>query len=132
LKDWRRINVSFTRAKSKLVIFGSRKTLEGDQLLKGFVELMSGKGWIYNLPKGADTLHCAEGLKEEEQVGSSTGIGRHRKLSKDGKGKGSVAGLLGSKPFAKDILAVSESRKGFHRFLHERQANFRILPDRCV
>ena len=29
LKDWRRINVAFTRAKTKLLVIGSRETLKG-------------------------------------------------------------------------------------------------------
>ncbi|KAL1751935.1 DNA replication factor Dna2-domain-containing protein [Schizophyllum commune] len=58
VKDWRRINVSFTRARAKLVIFGSRKTLQTTPLLKEFFALMEGKGWILPLTPGADTEHA--------------------------------------------------------------------------
>ena len=54
LRDWRRLNVCFTRAKSKLVIFGSRSTLANVQLLSEFFGLIDGRGWTYQLPKGAD------------------------------------------------------------------------------
>jgi DNA replication ATP-dependent helicase Dna2 len=57
LKDWRRLNVSFTRARSKLVIFGSRRTLDNTKLLQDFFELMERNSWIYKLPKGANTSH---------------------------------------------------------------------------
>jgi len=57
LKDWRRINVSFTRARSKLVIFGSRKTLNTTPLMKQFFTLLEEKGWILRLPSGADKMH---------------------------------------------------------------------------
>ncbi|KAJ2918121.1 hypothetical protein MD484_g2295, partial [Candolleomyces efflorescens] len=57
VKDWRRMNVSFTRARSKLVIFGSRKTLKGDALLGQFFELMEGRGWVYELPPNAHLVH---------------------------------------------------------------------------
>jgi DNA replication ATP-dependent helicase Dna2 len=57
LKDWRRLNVSFTRARSKLVIFGSRRTLDNTKLLRDFFELMERNNWIYRLPKGADISH---------------------------------------------------------------------------
>lgn len=58
VKDWRRMNVSFTRAQSKLVIFGSRRTLQSAPLLSEFFTLMSGKGWILQLPPKADIMHA--------------------------------------------------------------------------
>ena len=51
------MNVSFTRARSKLVIFGSRKTLQRDPLLAQFFDLMESQGWILALPAGADVAH---------------------------------------------------------------------------
>lgn len=51
------MNVSFTRARSKLVIFGSRTTLENTLLLQGFFQLMDIKGWVLPLPMGAEILH---------------------------------------------------------------------------
>ncbi|KAJ7863097.1 DNA replication factor Dna2-domain-containing protein [Mycena olivaceomarginata] len=59
IKDWRRMNVSFTRARSKLIIFGSRRTLQTAPLLQEFFELVESRGWILQLPPGADTLHPA-------------------------------------------------------------------------
>lgn len=52
LRDWRRLNVTFTRAKSKLIIIGSRKTLETAEALNEFLKLIDSKGWVYNLPEG--------------------------------------------------------------------------------
>ncbi|THU76580.1 Dna2-domain-containing protein [Dendrothele bispora CBS 962.96] len=57
VKDWRRMNVSFTRARSKLIIIGSRKTLQSVQLLEEFFDLMQGRGWILKLPLRADIIH---------------------------------------------------------------------------
>jgi DNA replication ATP-dependent helicase Dna2 len=51
------MNVSFTRARSKLVIFGSRKTLQAAPLLAEFFELMEGQGWILQLPPNAHKMH---------------------------------------------------------------------------
>ncbi|KAF5339801.1 hypothetical protein D9611_009204 [Ephemerocybe angulata] len=68
VKDWRRMNVSFTRARSKLVIFGSRKTLKSDPLLAQFFELMEGRGWVYELPVGAHVVHKQDLERDEEDA----------------------------------------------------------------
>lgn len=57
LKDWRRINVAFTRAKTKLLVVGSRGTLKGSgeqEMLSRFVRLMEERDWVYDL--GSDAL----------------------------------------------------------------------------
>jgi DNA replication ATP-dependent helicase Dna2 len=57
LKDWRRINVALTRARSKLIIFGSRRTLSSLPVLSEFLDLMQEKGWILSLTPGTERLH---------------------------------------------------------------------------
>jgi len=57
VKDWRRINVSFTRARAKLIVVGSRKTLQNADILAEFFRLMDSRGWILHLPPGAQNLH---------------------------------------------------------------------------
>lgn len=57
MKDWRRLNVSFTRARSKLIIIGSRKTLQGNDLLKKFFDIMDEKKWVLTLEKEAHCIH---------------------------------------------------------------------------
>ena len=55
LKDWRRVNVAITRARSKLVLVGSRKTLlGGGEVLKGLVGICEENGWLWEL--GRDVL----------------------------------------------------------------------------
>ncbi|KAJ5665956.1 uncharacterized protein N7477_008404 [Penicillium maclennaniae] len=45
LRDWRRVNVAFTRARTKLLVVGSRSTLrDGNDLLYKYVRLVEGKG----------------------------------------------------------------------------------------
>ena len=69
LKDWRRINVAFTRAKSKLLVIGSRETLKGngkkndgsEEMVARFVGLMEDKGWLYEFPMGGLEMHYFEG-----------------------------------------------------------------------
>ncbi|PRT54330.1 DNA replication ATP-dependent helicase/nuclease DNA2 [Wickerhamiella sorbophila] len=48
LRDWRRINVCFTRAKSKLVIVGSRRTLTYAPTLEKFLKIIETNGWMWN------------------------------------------------------------------------------------
>lgn len=61
LRDWRRINVAFTRARTKLLVIGSRSTLsDGNDLLHKYVALMESRQWVYNLPKNALQDHVFE------------------------------------------------------------------------
>lgn len=58
LRDWRRVNVAFTRARTKLLVVGSRSTLhDGNDLLCKYVRLVEGKSWVYNLPADAAENH---------------------------------------------------------------------------
>lgn len=57
LKEWRRLNVAVTRAKSKLVILGSRSTLSTNDTTKTFIDFLELKGWYYSLPKDADMIY---------------------------------------------------------------------------
>lgn len=60
LKDWRRINVAFTRAKTKLLVVGSRDTLKGSgeqEMLSRFVGLMEERQWVYDLSSDALESH---------------------------------------------------------------------------
>lgn len=82
LKDWRRVNVALTRARTKLLIVGSASTLRGNELLNKFVTLMDGKGWTYNLPP-----HAAEGHVWEEQLGTQPGLGPARGAASGGGAK---------------------------------------------
>ncbi|KAL2144855.1 hypothetical protein VTI28DRAFT_8415 [Corynascus sepedonium] len=75
LKDWRRINVAFTRAKTKLLVVGSRSTLGGcgkDEMLARFIGLMKEREWVYDLPAGALEMHC---FGAEDGAGTQATIG---------------------------------------------------------
>ena len=46
LSDVRRVNVAFTRAKSKLIVIGSRSTLENSAAFLSLFGLAGRKGWV--------------------------------------------------------------------------------------
>lgn len=125
LKDWRRINVALTRARTKLLILGSKGTLVGNELLKGLVTLMEGRGWCYNLPAGACEGHVWEEMATQfSGKGSADLQGSKEKVSPDvkeqvlGKCKENQVGrripakqgrldmnaLFGRRPVLKDIV----------------------------
>lgn len=57
LRDWRRLNVTFTRAMSKLIVVGSRKTLETEPTLQEFFKLIDLKKWNFNLPTACTSIY---------------------------------------------------------------------------
>ncbi|KEF53322.1 DNA replication ATP-dependent helicase Dna2 [Exophiala aquamarina CBS 119918] len=66
LKDWRRVNVAVTRARSKLLVIGSKSTLAGSgvPILQGLTKIMGEKGWILDLPTGVIESHSFEGVTQ--------------------------------------------------------------------
>ncbi|CUM63448.1 uncharacterized protein PRCAT00001023001 [Priceomyces carsonii] len=57
IKEWRRVNVAITRSKSKLIILGSKSTLSSAESTRSFVEVLSEKGWVYDLPFNASQFY---------------------------------------------------------------------------
>ena len=108
LKDWRRVNVAFTRARSKLLILGSRSTLFNNKLLRKFVDLMEESHWTYTLPTNAHRLHT--GTIQFQMSGSPPRLPRVHdensprntsRVTKTGTVKGKA--LFASRPVLKDI-----------------------------
>lgn len=100
LKDWRRINVSLTRAKAKLVVFGSRSTVGSSTLdhLQRFFATVDAKGWTYSLPQdaGGDIKPTPTQPKREAKEASASPS--PKKLRKGG------GALALSGPLSQDIL----------------------------
>lgn len=65
LKDWRRLNVAFTRAKSKLIIVGSRTTLDTHPAMTAFLNLIDEHSWAYTLPPNAINLYNIPSSSDE-------------------------------------------------------------------
>ncbi|KAG7662477.1 dna2 [[Candida] subhashii] len=57
IKEWRRLNVAITRAKSKLIILGSRSTLSSADTTSTFIDFLENRGWYYLLPNNADLIY---------------------------------------------------------------------------
>ncbi|KAK1832468.1 hypothetical protein QBC39DRAFT_404871 [Podospora conica] len=115
LKDWRRINVAFTRAKTKLLVVGSRSTLGGcgeGEMIARFVGLMEGRGWVYDLPEGALEGHWfveggGEGVMTQgsprKSVVAPRALGTTPKKKKVGTTpKGKVLGSTAGNPLVLD------------------------------
>ncbi|KAL1599589.1 DNA replication endonuclease-helicase Dna2 [Paraconiothyrium brasiliense] len=58
LKDRRRVNVALTRARSKLIILGSEKTLSGNDLLRDIVSLCREKDWVLDITQNIIDGHA--------------------------------------------------------------------------
>ncbi|KAL9609810.1 MAG: hypothetical protein Q9167_005437 [Letrouitia subvulpina] len=128
LKDWRRVNVALTRARTKLLVIGSKSTMKGNELLDRFANLMDEKGWIYDLPAGALEGHLfddgatpltagldtaefrLDDVKAKKPVKAQGIEGYLRKREdKENKtpakvGRVTSKALLGSRPILRDIV----------------------------
>ncbi|OQU96675.1 AAA domain-containing protein [Cladophialophora immunda] len=99
LKDWRRVNVAITRARSKLLLVGSRSTLEGSDvpILHGLTRIMGEKGWILELPGEACETHYFESAITQANNGATQ--------------KCSVAGLFGVEEASSSPLSPSSKKQ---------------------
>ena len=118
------MNVAFTRARSKLIIVGSRKTLRATSLLKEFFNVMESQNWILSLPAKADAMHIVPGALSSSPNKRSVEEGRHERSSandkenvvsgamerplKKAKGASKVStggeGVLRGRPILKDLV----------------------------
>lgn len=60
LRDWRRVNVAFTRAKTKLVVIGSSSTLRNDRLFKKFLQIVDVRKWNVSLGENAHLIFAGK------------------------------------------------------------------------
>ena len=95
LVDRRRMNVLLNRARAKLVIFGSRKTLNTSPIYQDFFRLMENRGRLFALPGNADSLHFdtrvynprKRSVQDMESGGLSTSVSREEveQVPREGK-----------------------------------------------
>ncbi|KZT00075.1 Dna2-domain-containing protein [Laetiporus sulphureus 93-53] len=115
MKDWRRMNVSLTRARSKLIIFGSRQTLQNTPLLREFFELMEEKAWILRLPPNAHEMHASSFVEQrpnkrpaEDSLSDISSSAQKEntgsKPLKRGKRPAVGEGILKGRPMLRDLV----------------------------
>lgn len=98
LKDWRRVNVAVTRARSKLVVLGSLGTLLKADSIKDFVGLVKDKGWVYDLDKSSMGVYQFDGPSNRSQIPNGK-VDFPRIGSK----------VIGRHPIVRDILSDMKS-----------------------
>jgi DNA replication ATP-dependent helicase Dna2 len=109
LKDWRRINVAITRARSKLVLVGSANTLRaagdgtGADCLRGLVDVCSNNGWTLPVEVGVLEKHDMGALGS--QIDSTGRIPRQYDAKASPK-RGTISDkiIAGGRPIVRDIL----------------------------
>ncbi|CAF3631406.1 hypothetical protein QX201_012948 [Fusarium graminearum] len=116
LKDWRRINVAFTRAKTKLLVVGSKSTLKGsgsDSMLSQFISLMEDRNWIYEMPANALENHFFEdfgtqittaGATQKTKSPKRKAVGKENRRHSPKSARISGKALLKGKLITRDIL----------------------------
>lgn len=116
LKDWRRINVAFTRAKTKLLVVGSKSTLKGsgsDSMLSQFISLMEDRNWIYEMPANALENHYFEdfgtqittaGATQKTKSPKRKAVGKENRRHSPKRARISDKALLKGKLITRDIL----------------------------
>ncbi|CCE61601.1 hypothetical protein TPHA_0A05270 [Tetrapisispora phaffii CBS 4417] len=98
MKEMRRINVAMTRARSKLIIIGSKKMIKSVKQLEHFVEIIESNNWFYELPE-----NCLDSYDFGLSVFSELEKKATRKLDTTNIKKDSK--LLDSKPIIKQFLS---------------------------
>lgn len=94
LRDWRRVNVAVTRARSKLIVLGSLDTLLRAESIKDFINLMKAKKWVYDLDQSALDVYQFKNSLERSQIPKS--MTEVKKIESK---------VIGRHPIVRDILS---------------------------
>ncbi|CAI1768670.1 hypothetical protein SEUBUCD646_0O03300 [Saccharomyces eubayanus] len=104
LRELRRVNVAMTRAKSKLIIIGSKSTIGSVPEIKSFVNLLEERNWIYTMCKDGPYKY-----KFPERLVNSEMAYKGFKKRTGAKAITSQSKLVSDKPIIKEILQEYES-----------------------
>lgn len=131
LRDWRRLNVALSRAKHKLLLVGSLRTLSSCAILNSLAGILETRGWVYPLPPGAHrTYPRGLGLEAEgdevsplaevespricsgEHAGGGVVTGSFRRALKSGGGGGDGGGGIHGTARPRNGAVVEHSQSG--------------------
>jgi len=99
------MNVAFTRARSKLVIFGSQSTLKGAPIIAEFLALVEAQNWILPLLPDAHLAHSGPGAtasKSKRPRGEDGATSPVLQSAK--KPRGVNEGFLRGRPVLRDVV----------------------------
>lgn len=112
LRELRRVNVALTRAKSKLIIIGSKKTIASTPEMSDLVNYIHEKNWMYELPSdflNAYNFRIEEGSipNREHTAANEKDIVRSNICSKKAGAKNITATskMLRGKPIVRQTLS---------------------------
>ncbi|KAJ1721073.1 DNA replication endonuclease-helicase Dna2 [Coemansia erecta] len=105
LRDWRRINVAITRARFKLILVGSRKTLTRSPLLGGMISILDTSNCVISIPADA-SIPATTAVTISSSTSASSDVSTTSPPTKQGGSK-STAGsaMLKNHPISANILA---------------------------
>ena len=111
LKDWRRVNVALTRARTKLIIVGSWDTVrKGNELLGKMCELVEGRRWRMDLGPGVLGDHLFEDGVTQASVRSEKGAEKEDMVERNEKEVKSRTNGLGAKTWRERTGREPEKR----------------------
>lgn len=93
LRDWRRLNVALSRAKHKLLLIGSLRTLSSCAVMSSLGSILKSRGWVYSLPPGAHRLY-PQGLANPEKESGNEEVMSPGLFVEEKRGKkGNIVGV---------------------------------------
>ena len=122
LSDWRRLNVAFSRARCKMIVVGSHRTLRHSQMLSGLLQLSQARGWCLELPPAAHLLyHTPLPNREEEGAVTEQGIQPSTAVTEDVSVTAASGTAASSSRNAQHVIAVRPDHPITGNILHELQ-----------
>ena len=77
LMDPRRCNVAFTRAKKKLILVGSVRTLSSSPPFERLFTILRSKDWLFSLPPNAHQVYPLPSLSLSNAISSQSSLNRN-------------------------------------------------------